>query len=148
MYRLADGRYAVYVVNSNLIPAGAQRMKPQPPYPATDPRGETKEALGKLEARHAGIVRDACKVAVRLAKEKLTVHSREIRDALVAEGKLDPESGPEHWLGAAIHKLAKEGILERSGHTYKYSDAGRGIHERTITIWQLKEGADTERYEG
>lgn len=147
MYQLADGRYAVYVVNSNLIPAGAKRMKPQPPYPVKDPRGETKEALGKIEVRHARIVRHACRVAVRLAKQKLTVHSREIRDALVAEGILDPEAGPEHWLGAAVNKLAKEGILEKSGHTYKYTDASRGIHERTVTIWQLKENADTTRYE-
>jgi hypothetical protein len=146
MYQLADGRFAVYVVNSNRIPAGAKRMKPQPPYPV-DPRADTKEALGKVEARHAGAVRDACVVAVEIAKRKLTVHSREVREAMVTKGMLDPESGPEHWLGAAIHRLAKEGILEKSGHTYKYTDAERGIHERTVTVWQLKDDADTSCYD-
>lgn len=146
MYKLADGSYAVYVVNSNRIPPGAVRMKPQPPYPA-DPRAGTKEALGKVEARHAGVVREACVVAVEIAKRKLTVHSREVREAMVSRGLLDPEAGPEHWLGAAIHRLAKEGILEKSGHTYKYTDAERGIHERTVSIWQLKDGADTRAYE-
>lgn len=146
MYQLTDGRFAVYVVNSNRIPDGAKRMKPQPPYPV-DPRAGTREALVKVEARHAGAVRDACVVAVEIAKRKLTVHSREVREAMVAKGLLDTEAGPEHWLGAAIHRLAKEGILEKSGHTYKYADAARGIHERTVTVWQLKEGADTSRYD-
>ena len=147
MYMTKEGRFVVYVVSSNLIPPGAKRMKPQPPYPSTDPRAGTREALGKVEARHTGAVHDACVAAVEIAKRKLTVHSREVREAMLANGTLDPAGGPEHWLGAALNRLSREGVLERSGHSYKYTDAERGIHERTVTVWQLKEGADTTKYE-
>lgn len=146
MYRLKDGTYVAYVVNAK-VPPGASRLKPQPAYPSDDPREGTREALKKVEARHGEQVRWACYAAVEIAKRKLTVHSREVRDALVQKGLLDETAGPEHWLGAAMHRLNKEGILEKSGHTYKYTDASRGIHERTVTVWQLREGADTSRYD-
>jgi hypothetical protein len=147
IYQLVNGEYVGYVVNSPFIPEGAKRLRPQPPYPSDDPREGTREALRKVEERYKPQVQWACYAAVEIAKRKLTVHSREVRDALVKKGLIEDDAGPEHWLGAAMSRLNKEGILEKSGHTYKYSDASRGIHERTVTIWQLREGADTSKYE-
>lgn len=144
MYTLADGTYAVYVPHA-VRPAGAVRTKPQPPYPA-DPRQGTKDAMGELEDKHKDLVTWACRAAVEIARRKLTVHSREVRDALVKEGLIPEDGPPEFWLGAAMHRLAKEKIIEKTGHNYKYTDAARGIHERTITVWQLVDGADVSRY--
>lgn len=148
MYKLANGQFAAYVNASNTIPPGAVRMSPQPPYPRSkDPREGTKQAMQKLEAKHTPYIDWACHLAVQLARKNLTVHTRAVREEMERRNLVGPDTGAEFWLGASMNKLAKMGILERSGHTYKYSDSSRGIHERTVTVWQLKDDADTSYYD-
>jgi len=148
VYRLKSGKFLAFVAASSQIPKDAERVKPQPAYPRDkDPRQGTKQAMQKLEAKHTTKVDWACHIAVDIAKKNLTVHSRTVRDEMERRGLLEDSAGAEHWLGAAMNKLAGLGILKKSGHSYKYSDSSRGIHERTVTIWELVDGADTEYYE-
>lgn len=148
MYQLANGKYLAFVKVSNQIPKDAVLVRPQPPYPRDkDPRQGTKQAMQKLEAKHPAKIDWACHFAVQIAKKNLTVHSRAVRDEMERRGLIGPDTGSEFWLGAAMNKLAQQGILSKSGHSYKYSDSSRGIHERTVAIWALVDGADTEYYD-
>jgi hypothetical protein len=149
IYQLADGTF-VGLPSTAPRPPGSQRLKPQPAYPTTptdDPREGTREAMKTLETRYPDEIRHACQIAVEIARRKLTVHSREVREEMERRKLIGADTGNEYWLGAAMNRLAREKILERTGHTYKYTDAARGVHERTVTIWQLREGADTTAYD-
>jgi len=148
MYQHADGTYQAYVARAKVIPPTAVRMTPQPPYPhSADPREGTKKAMQQLEAKYPEQIVNACRVAVKIAKRKLTVHSREVREEMERQGLVGPDTGAEFWLGAAMGRLVREKILSKTGQKYKYSDASRGIHEREVQIWQLVDGADTKEYE-
>lgn len=147
VYLLINGSYQAFVKASNMIPKDAIKLKPQPPYPRdNDPRMGTKQAMEQLEGKHPREVDWACYFAVQLILRNLTTHSRAVREEMERRGLVDANAS-EFWLGAAMNKLARLGILEKSGHTYKYSDSSRGIHERTITVWQLKDGANTKEFE-
>jgi len=145
----AEGlEYEAFVANANLIPTGFVKMAKQPSYPSdSDPREGTKGAMKHLEAAHPERVKQAAAIAVAQAKKNLTTHSRSVRKEMEDKGLLDTSTGSEHWLGAVFAQLAHAKVLEKSGHTFKYSDSSRGIHERTVTVWQLRDGADTSAYE-
>lgn len=148
MYKLANGKFIAFVRVSNMIPKDAVRMKPQPAYPRDkDPRQGTKQALQKLEAKHPHQIAWACHIAVKIAQKNLTVHSRAVREEMERRELIGPDTGAEFWLGAAMSKLAKLGILKSTGSKYKYADSSRGIHEREVTIWALVDGANTEYFD-
>ena len=148
VYQLHSGKYVAFVKASNQIPKGAQLLRPQPRYPRDkDPRQGTKQALQKLEAKHPKQIDWACHIAVQIAMRNLTVHSRAVREEMERRDLIGPDTGSEFWLGAAMNKLARLGVLKSSGSKYKYSDSSRGIHEREVTIWALVDGADTAYFE-
>ena len=146
VYKLADGTFEAFAGNSD-IPAGAELLSPQPKMKTSgDPHEGTRVALKKLESQYPGHVAWACHLAVMRAKERLTVHSRDVRDEMERRGMLKPHE-PEFWLGAAFNRLKRDLILKPTGQNMTYSDASRGIHERTIKIWGLVEHAPTGPYE-
>ena len=148
MYQHHNGLYEAFVARVRGLPAGTERMSPQPPYPhSADPREGTKKAMQQLEAKYPDQIGQACRVAVKIAKRKLTVHSREVREEMERQGLVGPDTGAEFWLGPVFGRLVREKILSKTGQKYKYSDPARGIHEREVTIWQLVDGADTKEYE-
>jgi hypothetical protein len=148
MYRLADGKYQGFVPGASVLPPTAVRLKPQPAYPRDkDPRQGTKQALQKLEAKHPRQIEWACYCAVQIAQKNLTVHSRAVREEMERRELIGADTGAEFWLGAAMSKLTKLGILKSTGSKYKYSDSSRGIHEREVTIWALVDGADTSYFD-
>jgi len=111
-----------------------------------DVRSGTEQAMAQLNGVHAVKIAWGEYLAVKLAKKHLSVHSRALREAMVKEGII-PEDNPgkEFWLGAVFRNLRDKGIMEKNG-TYKYGDKERNTHERTISIWQLKAGADLTPY--
>lgn len=148
MYQLGNGKFLGFVRVSNMIPKDAVKLKPQPPYPRDkDPRQGTKQALQKLEAKHPKQIDWACHIAIGIALKNLTVHSREVREEMQRRELVGPDTGSEFWLGAAMNKLARLGLIKSTGQSYKYTDSSRGIHERKVTIWALVDGADTSYYE-
>lgn len=147
VYKMSDGTYGALGARGH-IPEGAVRLDPQPPRPTSgNPHEGTNIAMAKLESEHPQKINWGCYFAVKIAKKNLTVHSRQVREAMLGQGVIEQNGGPEHWLGAVFKRLAKEGILSKTGHKYKYSDAERGIHEREVTIWGLVENADITKYE-
>lgn len=147
MYQKGD-QYEAFVANANKIPEGFLKMPKQPAYPSDkDPRAGTKAAMKHLEAQHPERVMQASRIAIAQARKNLTTHSRSVRKEMEEKGLVGTDTGSEYWLGAVFAKLAREKVLEKSGHTFKYSDSSRDIHERTVTVWQLVDGADTSAYE-
>ena len=105
----------------------------------------TKEAMVRLKSNHALKIEWGMYYAVKLAMKKLTVHSREVRDAMFNDGIISGD-GREFWLGAIFKELKDADVLRKTGHSYKYSDEERGIHERTIALWELNPKADLTAY--
>lgn len=148
VYKLPNGTFEAFAGLAK-IPEGAELLNPQPAFPTSgDPHEGTRVAMKALEGEYPVHIAWACHIAVQLAKRRLTVHSREVRDEMERQGLVGPDTGREFWLGAAFNRLAKAKppILEKKG-THKYSDASRGIHERTVSVWALIEGADTAQYD-
>jgi len=146
VYKLADNTYEAFAGKAP-IPKGAEYLSPQPKRPTSgDPHEGTRVAMKKLESEHAWEVSWGCHVAVLLARQNLTVHSREVRKELERRGILGPDGGKEHWLGAVFHRLKADKILSATQQFHRYSDQERGIHERKVTIWQLVEHADCSKY--
>lgn len=146
VYRLSDGSFDAFPANA--VPPGAVRLSPQPPFPTSgNPHEGTQIAMKKLEAEHPIKIAWGCYFAIKIAKQNLTVHTREIRAAMEARGIIGPDTGPEYWLAAVPTRLRREGLLRDTGQKYKYSNAARNIHERGITIWALVENADTSKYD-
>lgn len=146
VYRLPDGTYDAIPDNCD-VPAGSVVLDPQPKRKVTgDPHQGTSATMAQLEERYPNKINWGCYYAVRIAKANLTVHSREVRAAMADAGILNDNSGPEHWMGAVFKRLKSEGILQETPHRYKYSSESRGIHEREVKIWALKQGVDTSKY--
>lgn len=147
IYRLADGRF-VGLPGITPIPEGAQILEPQPkPPPSGKPNDATQEAMSTLESKYPYEVRLGCYWAVRIARERLSVHSKALWDRLVDEKLMDPIESSSRWLGAVFHRLQREKILIKTAQVYKYVDKERGVHERTIPIWSLANDADIARYD-
>lgn len=117
---------------------------PPPTTPEPLPGDATRAAMAGLVTKHAKLVEWGCFFAVKIAMAQLTVHSRQVRDAMAAEGLIG--EGKEHWLGAVFHELKTAGVLKHEGGWYKYVDPKRGIHERTVKQWVLVETADLTKY--
>lgn len=105
----------------------------------------TKKAMERLRLSHPLKIRWGCFYAVKIAMRKLTVHSREVWDAMLADGIIDGD-GKAFWLGAVFRELKDAGVLVKTGNRYKYSDESRNIHEREVALWQLNEKADLTPY--
>ena len=105
----------------------------------------TNQAVAALVATRPLHVQWGMHVAVKLAMKKRTVHSREVWDELLRDGIIT-EEGKAFWLGAVFRELKDVGVLKKTGHTYSYSDEARGIHERTVALWELVEDADLTEY--
>lgn len=116
------------------------KMSDQP-----DPHAGTNQAMAHLRFSHAYKIAYGKYVAVRIALKKLTVHSRDVRDAMFAEGIIDGAE-KEFWLGTVFKDLRDEGVLKWTGQMHKYTDAERGIHERTIKLWEYVEKAEVAKY--
>lgn len=147
IYRLPDGTFqGIPAVGQ--IPKGAERLSPQPkPPPGKDPREGKKKVMAELESRYPQQVNLGCYWAVRIAQERLRVHSRDLWERLITEKLVDPVESTAHWLGAVFHRLQEEKILRKTNSVFKYTDSARGVHERTIPIWELIDGADTSKYD-
>lgn len=111
----------------------------------SDPHEGTNKAMAHLRYSHAYKIAYGKYVAVRIALKKLTVHSRDVRDAMFAEGVIDGAEA-EFWLGTVFKDLRDEGILKWTGQMYKYTDADRNIHERSVKLWEYVEKADVKAY--
>lgn len=147
VYRLANGTYEAFAMVAKK-PEGAMRLTPQPPRATSgDPHEGTRVAMQKLESSHPLHIQWGCHVAIKIAKRRMAVHSRDTWDELERMGIVDAVSAPAFWLGAVFKRLKTDGILKDSGQKFKYSDAVRGIHEREVKIWVLIEGADTSAYD-
>lgn len=147
VYKLTDGTFEAFAHVAK-VPAGAERLNPQPEFPTSgDPHEGTRVAMKKLEASHPKHIAWGCYAAIKIAKKRMTVHSRDTWDELGRLGIVDASSGAAFWLGAVFKRLKDEGLLKETGQKYKYSDASRGIHEREVKIWALVEGADTKAYD-
>lgn len=111
------------------------------------PRGGTgtNQAIATLVATKPLLIQWGQHIAVQLALKKRTVHSREVWDELRRAGIIT-EEGKAFWLGAVFRELKDAGVLKKTGHTYSYSDEARGIHERTVALWELNEEADLTEY--
>lgn len=145
VYKLADGTFEAFASNQD-VPEGAECLSPQPKIKTSgDPREGTRVALKKLESQYPDHIKWGCYVAVQWAKKRLTVHSRTVRDEMERLGLLKTNE-PEFWLGAVFNKLKREKIIGPTGQSFTYSDAERGIHERTIKVWGLVENCDTSAY--
>lgn len=147
-YQLADGTFGVYGTNSK-APEGAHVVQTRRPRAKNkDPHAGTVDAHAALLAKHPQQVARACIAAVQVAMEKRTVTSQQARDRMIANGWLDKDdSSPQFWLGAAMRKLAVEGILRKTGRSASYSNPTRNVHERTHHEWELVPGAKTAPYE-
>lgn len=147
IYQLADGTYEAFTQISK-IPPDAVRVDPQPAFPTSgNPHEGTRVAMKKLQSSHPTEIAWGCHVAIKIAKRRLTVHSRDVWDELGRMGIVSASSGSAFWLGAVFDELKRAGLLKPTGQTLTYSDASRGIHERTIKIWGLTEDADTSAYD-
>lgn len=72
--------------------------------------------------------------ALRIAYAHGTVVCRQVRKAMADAGLLDRyEHIGDYWLGAVFHSP----LFEWTGEWFKYTDAARNIHERTVKIWRL-----------
>lgn len=148
VYKLADGKYDALAENCE-IPAGAVLLDPQPKRKrklSGNPHAATNESLAKLEKQYPDLINWACYYAVQIAKANLTVHSREVRAKMADVGLVSDDSGPEHWMGAVFKRLKREDVLVETNNRYKYTSESRGIHEREVKIWALKNNADTSKY--
>lgn len=105
----------------------------------------TKTAMAELKRAHPLRIQWGMHYAVKIALRKLTVHSREVWEALLAD-QIITEDGKAFWLGAVFRELKDAGILVKTGNRYKYSDEKRNIHEREIALWQLNDQADLTPY--
>ena len=105
----------------------------------------TQEAMGVLKETKGLAIRWGMYYAVKIAMRKLTVHSRDVWDAMDRDGVL-PTHGKAFWLGAVFRELKDAGVLVKTGHFFKYSDEARNIHEQTVPLWQLNEKADLTNY--
>lgn len=126
----------------------------------------TKEALNRLLTTKAWYTEAAIYVAVQILLRRepfysaalphmkacapdapQTTHTYAIRKAMEATGLLDGHRGKMMWLGAAV-KAASD-VLVPTGEMYSYSssdeETGRSVHERTIKVWKLRDGALTAR---
>lgn len=105
----------------------------------------TKTAIAALNAKYPAMVQWGMHYAVKIALRKLTVHSREVWDEMLRDKVITGE-GRAFWLGAVFRNLKDQNILRKTMHTHKYSDESRGIHERTVYLWELNEKADLTPY--
>ena len=105
----------------------------------------TREAMTQLKKNHPLKIQWGMHYAVKIALKKRTVHSREVWDALLADGIIKGDS-KAFWLGAVFRELKDESILRKTGHSYTYSDEARNIHERTVSLWEINEKADLTPY--
>ncbi len=147
VYKLADGKYDAIAGNCD-IPEGAVLLDPQPKRkPSGDPHAATNATMKQLESQYPDLINWACHFAVQIAKANLTVHSREVRAKMADVGLVNDNSGPEHWMGAVFKRLKSDNVLVETSNRYKYTSESRGIHEREVKIWALKNGADTSKYD-
>jgi hypothetical protein len=105
----------------------------------------TKEAMATLKATRPLHIEWGMYFAVKIALRKRTVHSREVWEAMLAE-KIINGDGKAFWLGAVFKELKEKNILKKTGHMHTYSDESRGIHERTVALWELNDMADLTPY--
>jgi hypothetical protein len=111
----------------------------------TDAGTGTRAAMERLQATKPLHIQWGMHYAVKIALRKLTVHSREVWDALIADGIITGE-GRAHWLGAVFRELRDGGVLTKTGNRYKYSDEERNIHEREVALWEINPKADLTPY--
>lgn len=105
----------------------------------------TRTAMQTLKNTRPLEIQWGCFYAVKIALKKRTVHSRDVWDAMLADGIIKGY-GKAFWLGTVFKTLKTEGVLTKTLHSYTYSDEARGIHERTIPLWELNEKADLTAY--
>ncbi len=95
----------------------------------------TAQAMDVLERAKGPIILAARRVAQQLARAHGTVHSRQVRQALIEQGLLTQDLvKKDFWMGAVF----RGSEWEWTGKYHTYSDADRNIHERTVKVWKLK----------
>lgn len=99
----------------------------------------SSEALREVEQGHAREVAIGRLYAVRHARQHGTFHTRDVWDAMVRDGHAsDGSNDSPHWLGAVPIRR----WFQKTDQVHKYSDERRGIHEREIKIWRLRDDVD------
>jgi hypothetical protein len=99
-----------------------------------EPIESAAEAVAILENTRSTLVERGREIAVTIAQEHGTVHSRQVRDQLATEGLLKGVVD-ERFLGAVF---AKRGLFEKTGKEHIAVDKERNIHARPVPIWRLK----------
>lgn len=130
-----------------------ERPKPEPrtkktrePLPPTDGPANTEEAMDLLERTREYLIECGKVFAVRIALQKGSVHSCEMRQEMVDAGILAGYTGKDFWVGAVFTSLKNACVLRATGERHVYSDASRNTHNATPLVWKLISGADTSAW--
>ena len=100
------------------------------------PIQSTKEAMAVLKAQRQHLIELARLQAIRIVLARGTVHTREVRQAMLLAGELPSYQQSECWLGAVFHSFE---LFEWTGDWHYYKDEpGRNIHSKHIKIWRLR----------
>jgi len=97
----------------------------------------TGEAMRLLEERRAWLVRKGRFVAWTIARERGTVTSADVFQAMVRSYYVDADGESPRWLGAVFARSA----FEWTGEYRTRRDMERNVHERTTKIWRARAGA-------
>ena len=106
------------------------------------------EAHDIHETHFAWLLASARTIAVSIAREKGTAHTRVVREALVDYGimqEVPPNEAEERWLGTLFRDRL---VWEKTGEKVPRHSEVRNTHRGSegVNVWRIRPGADLSRY--